>query len=46
MWLQARYIMVLKYLIDLGFYVNIDFHSIDPDGSIHNFNVRRLMLHR
>ena len=36
---RARYINTVKYLVDLGFYVNIDFHSIDPDVSIHNFEV-------
>lgn len=38
-WCRARYINTVKYLVDLGFYVNLDFHSIDPDSSIHNFEV-------
>ena len=35
-----RYIATVKYLVDLGFYVNVDFHSIAPDPSIANFTVR------
>ena len=37
---RERYINTVKYLVDLGFYVNIDFHSIDPDSSIHYFQAR------
>ncbi len=35
-----RYLMVVKYYVNQGFYVNIDYHTSDPDDRIHDFNVR------
>jgi hypothetical protein len=34
-----RYIMVVKYFIDMGFYVSMDMHSIDPDPRVHDYPV-------
>ncbi|CAL8465539.1 g5075 [Coccomyxa elongata] len=32
-----RYLMVVKYYVNQGFYVNIDYHTSDPDDRIHDF---------
>lgn len=36
-----RYLMVVKFYIDEGFYVNLDYHTTDPDYRLKDFNVRQ-----
>ncbi|EIE23035.1 glycoside hydrolase [Coccomyxa subellipsoidea C-169] len=33
-----RYLMVIKFYVDQGFYVNIDYHTTDPDYRLKDFN--------
>lgn len=40
-----RYLLTVKYFLDEGFYVNIDYHTADPDPQIHDFYVSALQLH-
>jgi len=40
-----RYLLTVKYFLDEGFYVNIDYHTADPDPQIHDFYVSALPPH-